>query len=52
MDKGKEVGGSAKVDKKFLYVNIINFVKVDKGEGGKMLIDQEWIISSFFFTQT
>ena len=36
MDKGKEAGGSAKVDKKFLYVNINNFAEVDR-EGGERL---------------
>ena len=33
VDKGKE-GGSAKVVKKFLNLNIINFADVDKGVWG------------------
>ena len=37
------------MDKKILSVNIINFAKVDKGGGGKTLIHQKWIISSFYF---
>ena len=39
VDKGK--GGSAKVDNKFLNVNIINFAEVDKGGVGKTLIRQK-----------
>ena len=49
MDKGKEGEGPAKVDKKFLNVNIINFAEVDK-RGGKTLIHQKWIICLFFKT--
>ena len=50
MDKGKGRGGSAKVDKKFFNVNIINFAKVDKGGGrGKTPIHQKWIICRLFF---
>ena len=52
MDKGEGGGGSAKVDKKFLNVNIINFAKVDKGGGGKTLIHQKWIICLFFFNRS
>ena len=37
VDKGNEGRGSAKVDKKFLYVNIINFAKVDEGGGLRRL---------------
>ena len=36
VDEGKG-GGSAKVDKKFLNVNIIDFAKVEKGEGIRRL---------------
>ena len=40
MNKAKG-GGSAKVDKHFLSVNIINFAKVDRGVGGKTLFPQK-----------
>ena len=33
--RNRSEGGGAKVDKKFLPVNIINFTEIDKGAGGE-----------------
>ena len=35
------------MDKKFLYMNIINFAKVERG-GGKTLIHHKWIVCQVF----
>ena len=43
-------GGAAKMDNKFLTVNIFNFAKVDKVVGGgTTLINKKWLICLFFY---